>query len=156
MSQSTGPTLAGFNTFVYNVMSIDPLILPTNAPIIGYAYNVALGIANPLLAAAGCPAPGQWSFYAMAVYNLGGSNLINYAQDQLGRTWFADQRTLYGVTKFAPGVVSSTSDQSTATSLLNQDFMKTMTLRDLRTIKDPWGRQYMEIAQDFGPLWGLT
>ncbi len=153
---SAGPTLAGFNTFVYGVMRIDPLILPTTEPIIGYAYDVALAIVNPFLARAGIQSGSQWSIYALAIYNLGGSNIVNYAQDQQGRTFFADQRKALGIGSFTPGVVSGTSDQGTATSLLNPDFMKTLTLQNLQALKDPWGRQYLIFAQAFGPLWGLT
>ena len=102
MSASTGPTLAGFNTFVYNVMGISPLYLPTNSPIIGYAFTVAMAIVSPTLGAAAyhCQPGSQWSIYALAVYNLGGSNLINFAQDQPQRTYFADLRKTYGIAKF--------------------------------------------------------
>lgn len=143
-------------------MQINPLYLPTSAPIIGYAYNVALGITNPFLARAGCAPGGQWSIYALAVYNLGGSNIVNFAQDQPGRTYFADLRKTLDITggkgfgSFAPGVVSSTADQGTATTLLNPEFMKTLTLANLQAIKDPWGRQYLQFSQAFGPLWGIT
>lgn len=153
---STGPTLAGFNTFVYGVMRIDPLILPSSDPLIGYAYNVATAIANPDLAFVPCDPGAQWDVYAMALYNLGGSNIVNYAQDQPGRTYFTDMRKAYGVKEFVPGVVSSTSDQATSSSYLNQDFMKTLTLSNLQALKDPWGRQYLMFAQASGPIWGLT
>lgn len=156
MSQTFGPTLAGFGTFITNVMQISPLNLPPDAPIITYAYDIALGITNPFLAAAGCLPRGQWSIYALAVYNLGGSNLINYAQDQPGYTYFADQRKALGIAGFTPGVVSSTADQGTSTSLLNPEFMKTLTLANLQALKDPWGRQYLMFSQAFGPLWGLS
>jgi hypothetical protein len=137
-------------------MLIDPLILPTDSLVIGYAYDNARGIVNGALRAAGCMPGSQWSIYAQAVYNLGGSNLINFAQDQASRTWFAQQRKDFGIAAFAPGVVAGTSDEGTATSLLNPEFMRAMTLRDLRTLKDPWGRAYMEIVMDYGELWGLS
>jgi hypothetical protein len=153
---TTGPTLAGFNTFIRGVMAIDPLYLPDNAPIIGYAYNAAAALVNPMLAQAGCPPGSQWSIYAMAVYNLGGSNLIHYAQDQDGRVYFAEQRKSFRIDKFSPGVVASTSDEGTSVSLLNPEFMKTMTLQNLQAIKDPWGRAYLGFAQSFGPMWGFS
>jgi hypothetical protein len=53
-------------------------------------------------------------------------------------------------------VVAGTSDAGSSTSLLNPEFMKTLTMRDLRTLKDPWGRAYMEAAMDYGEIWGLT
>ena len=157
MSGTSGPTLAGFNIFVYNVMLIDPLVLPTTSAVIGYAYNVALGVVNQALMGAGCPPGSQWSIYAMAVYNLGGSNLINYAQDQPGYTYFNDQRTNFGITKFQPGVVAGTSDAGTAVSLLNPEFMRNLTLANLQQLKDPWGRAYLQFAQDYGPsIWGIS
>jgi hypothetical protein len=156
MSSTLGPTLAGFTTFVYNVMQIDPLNLPTDSAIIEYAFDNAMTIVNQALCVVCGPPNGQWSYYAIAVYNLGGSNIINFAQDQTGRTYFADLRALYGIGKFPAGVVAGTSDAGSSTSLLNPEFMKTLTMRDLRTLKDPWGRAYMEAAMDYGEIWGLT
>lgn len=156
MSGNNGPTLAGFNAFVTNIMQISPLVLPPNSPIIEYAYNVAFMIANPILAAAGCPPNGQWSIYALAVYNLGGSNLVNFAQDQEGRTYFAELRERLGIAVFTPGVTASSGDAGTSEALLNPEFMRTLTLQNLQSIKDPWGRQYLMFAQSWGPLWGLT
>lgn len=168
----TGPTLAGFNVFVRQVMQIDPLYLPTDSPLITYAYQSALMVVNPALAGAGrWPSPwfpgmpmvdpsvlaiDQWSVYAMAVYNLGGSNVVNYAQDQPGRVFFKEMRANLGLSKFTPGVVAGTSDQGTAVSYLNPEFMKEMTLANLQQIKDPWGRAYLMIAQDYGGIWGIS
>jgi hypothetical protein len=157
MSQPSGPTLAGFSVFVYSIMQIDPLVLPTDSAIIGYAYQTALMIVDQSLQAAGCPPGSQWSIYAIAVYNLGGSNIVNYAQDVAGRTYFADMRKDLGISKFQPGVVAGSSDQGTATSLLNPDFMRGLTLANLQQIKDRWGRAYLQLAQDYGPgPWGIS
>jgi hypothetical protein len=156
VSITTGPTLAGFNVFIYQVMLIDPLNLPTDSAIIGYAYQNALNIVNPALAAIGCLPGAAWSLYASAVYNLGGSNIVNFAQDQQGRLFFAGMRKELGIGKFTPGVVAGSSDAGSADALLNPEFMKTMTMRDLRTLRDPWGRAYMEIVMDYGDIWALT
>lgn len=138
-------------------MAIDPAYLPVDAPVIGYAFNVSLAITTTFLAGAACPTPsGQWSVYALAVYNLGGSNLINFAQDQTGRTYFRDLRKDLGIASFQMGVVSSTADQGTSTALLNPEFMKTLTLQNLQSLKDPYGRAYLMFAQAAGPVWGLT
>jgi len=156
MSQPSGPTLAGFSDFVYGVMLIDPLYLPTNSPVITYAFDVAFSVVNQALCAVRSP-PGQpWSIYAMAVYNLGGSNLVNYAQDQPGWTFFSDLRMSLGIAKFQPGVVSSTGDVGTSVAILNPEFMRSMTLANLQQLKDPWGRAYLQFAQDYGTLWGLS
>lgn len=153
---TNGPTLAGFNTFVYDVALINPLYLPVGSPVIGYAYDVALSVVNTALVVVRSPPGEQWSPYARAVYNLGMSNIVNYAQDQPGRTYFTDLRRELGIAKFQAGVVSSTGDQSTSVALLNPEFMRTMTLANLQQIKDPWGRAYLQAAQDYGTLWGLT
>ena len=157
------PTVAGFQTFITNVMQIPVLALPLNSPIITYAFNTALMVVNQSLQAAGCPSGSQWSIYTLAVYNLSGSNLVNWAPDQPGYTYFADLRKSYGITNsagisnFAPGVVASTSDNGTSTSLLNPEFLKGLTLANLQQIKDPWGRQYLMFAQDYGPgPWGIS
>ncbi len=85
------PTIAGFLTFIAQVMGITPNYLPTNAPVITTAFNVAMAIVNPVL----CQI--DPSIYALSVYNLAGDNLINYAPDQAvsitGITWAAGVAT---------------------------------------------------------------
>jgi hypothetical protein len=145
------PTLTGFLAFISGVMGINPLYLPTDAPVIGYAFQVALALVNQSL----CCVPGN--IYALAVYNLAGSQVINFAPDQPGRTYFADLRKTLGISTFTAGVVSSTSDQGTSTALLNPEFMKGLTMQNLQNMKDPYGRQYIAFAQDYGPtVWGLS
>ena len=52
--------------------------------------------------------------------------------------------------------MASASDEGTSTALLNPEFMKTLTLQNLQALKDPYGRTYLQFAQSFGPVWGLT
>jgi hypothetical protein len=144
------PTQAGFLDWVRTQMGISTVELPDSSPWIGYAYNVALEITNLYFAQA------SPTLYTLAVYNLGGDNLINYAPDQPGSTFFADLRASFTINSFTPGVVSSSSDAGTSTSLLNPDFMKELTLANLQNLKTPYGRRYLSIAQSFGPLWGLS
>lgn len=145
MSGYGPPTLAGFQAFLTGVVGIDPLYLPPNSPVIGYAFHVAKTIVNHALWVAGT--------YTLAVYNLGASQVINFAPDQPGRTYFDGLRTKLKISDWTAGVVSSTSDQGTGTSLLNPDFMKNLTLANLQQIKDPYGRQYLAFAQDAGTVW---
>lgn len=70
------PTLAGFIAWLQAVMGITPNYLPTTAPVITTAFNVAMSIANPDFA---CIDP---FIYSLMVYNLAGDNLLNYAPDQ--------------------------------------------------------------------------
>ena len=140
-----GPTPAGFQDFITNVMGINALDLPLGSAVQTMAYNVAIALGNRSL----CILPN--GIYALAVYNLAGSQLIQFAQDQTGRDYFTKLRAQLKVNEFVPGVVGSTSDQGSATGLLNQEFMKTLTMQNLQNLKDPYGRQYLAFAQDYGP-----
>ena len=61
------PSLAGFITFLRNVVGITPTVLPDNSAVIPMAYDVALAIVNLSLALT--------PIYALAVYNLGTDNV---------------------------------------------------------------------------------
>ena len=54
------------------------------------------------------------------------------------------------------GVISASNDESTGESVLNPEFMKTLTLGNLQNLKTPWGRQYLAFAMDFGETWGIS
>jgi hypothetical protein len=162
------PTLAGFQAFITGVMNIKPTDLPPTSPTIQMAFAVALAIVNPALRcspipsadAAGVPlsAGGATStMYDLAVYNLAGSNLLNFAQDQPGRRYFARLRKKLNITGFVSGVVQSSGDEGTNVSLVVQDAAKAFTLANLQQLKDPYGRQYLAIAQSYGPAtWGMA
>jgi len=164
---AASPTLAGFQSFITNVMAIPPAALPLTSPFIQMALAVALSIVNPALMSVGVPSMDAAgaplttfninTIYDLAVYNLAGSNLINYAVDQLGETYFADLRKALNITGFVSGIVQSTSDEGTSTSLVVQEAAKEFTLMNLQQLKDPFGRRYLELAQSYGPTtWGLT
>ncbi len=151
------PTLAGFQTFIVNTMGINNTILPPDSPVVSMAYNVAIDIVNLQL---NCASP---DIYTLAVYNLAGSNVINYAQDQPGApiyqdglTFFNYLRKIWNIYGFVSGVVQSASDQGTGDSLVVQDAAKDFTLADLQYLKDPYGRQYLAFAQRYGALWGIS
>jgi len=167
------PTLAGFTAWLVNVMGISTTILPSNSPVIAFAYEVALETVNPALGFGGFPFPG-WcppgmlggAAYTLSVYNLAGHNVIVFAMDQPGAPpvdgsdppmpFFAFTRKELKINAFTPGVVTSTSDEGTSVSLLNPEFMKTLGMTDMMLVKTPWGRQYMSFAQKYGTLWGLS
>ena len=120
-------------------------------------YCIALDIVNEVLA---CTSP---DLYTLAVYNLGADRLFNFGQDIPNQTFFADKRgndsKVGGMRLQAPsvGVSSSVNDGGTAVGILNPEALKTLTMLDLQTLKTPWGRNYMGIAQNFGnTMWGLT
>lgn len=167
------PTLAGFLTFIRNVMGITTAQLPDNSPTIGFAFSVALAIVNPALQAISIPSTdstgaqlntGNFSIYALAVYNLAGHNVIVFAQDPAGapvyknnQTYFEYTRTAFNINGFVSGVVQATSDEGTSTNLVVMEVAKQFTLGDLENLKDPYGRRYLALAQDYGPsTWGMT
>ena len=148
---TTVPTLAGFVWFVQNQMGISTQVLPTSSIYLTWAYGLAVSIVNQAFQCV--PGP----MYMLMVYNLGGSNLINFAQDQPGQTYFADLRKALNINSLTSGLVASSSDEGTSVSLLNPDFIKTLTIADLQYYKDPYGRTYLGYAQRYGPsAWGVS
>ena len=145
------PTPAGFLLFVRNQMQITSIVLPDDSEYLTWAYDLSISIVN--LAFTCVPGP----MYLLMVYNLGGSNLINFAQDQPGQTYFADLRKALNINSLTSGLVASSSDEGTSVSLLNPDFIKTLTIADLQYYKDPYGRTYLGYAQRYGPsAWGVS
>jgi hypothetical protein len=150
MAFSKVPNQADFTTFLRNVAEIDVAYLPDASDDITNAFIIAKSSVNCQLACL----PGN--LYALAIYNLGTDQIINYAMDQTGRTYFKDLRKTYGINLFVPGVTSSSGDASTSQARLNPEFMKNLTFGDLQNLKTPFGRAYLNIAQQTGTLWGLT
>jgi len=152
------PTQAGFLNFVRVTMGIPVANLPDTSPVIAMAFLVAIDLVNQALNLA-IP-----DIYTLAVYNLAGDNLVNYAQDasnapiyQNGMTYFTYLRTQFGCNNFSPGVVSSSADVSTSNSLQVIEAAKNLTLGNLQNLKTPWGRTYLAFAQDYGPnIWGIS
>src|ERR1035437_5092592 len=154
-----GPTLSGFQWFILDIMAIPIEYLPPTAPVVGWAFALASSIANPDLRHVSSRVPGlpQTNMYNEAVYSLAADIVMNFAQDQAGRSYLREKRAELDINKFQAGVVASTADSSTSTSLLNPEFMKTLTLANLQNMKTPWGRMYLAIAQSAGPtIWGSS
>lgn len=147
------PTLADYQTFLSTVVGVPTAALPVDSPWIAWTFNAALLKVNYALAVAGT--------YTFAVYNLAASLLINYAPDQTGQTYFQALRGNaqggFNTNAFAAGVVAAAGDHGTSSSLVVPEFFKNLTLSDLQRLKDPFGRTYLEISQDYGPtIWGLS
>jgi hypothetical protein len=140
----TAPTLAGFILFLRNVAGISTTVLPDSSAVIAMAYSVALDIVNLTLQQAGV------NIYALAVYNLSTDNVINYAQDQVGQTYFSDLRKSFNTNGFVGGVVSSTGDEGTNQSMVIQQAAENFTMANIQQLKTPYGRQYMAFAQSYG------
>jgi hypothetical protein len=138
------PTFIGFVAFVRGVMEIDPLNLPDGSPVLEFAFHVARDTVNGALRSLPL-------LYEQAVYNLAGDLLINFAHDQPQRFYFKELRKDLQIMKFTPGMIASTSDATSSTSLLNIEAMKNFTMGDLQRTKTHYGRVYLEIAQNYGP-----
>lgn len=152
------PTVAGFQAFLVTYVGITTAILPSNSLVVTSAFTIAMDIVNLQLQLA------SPDIYTLAVYNLATSNIINYAQDQLNapvykndQPFFAYLRHTWGIYNPTSGVVQSASDVSTSDSVVVPDFAKDLTFADLQLRKDPFGRQYLALAQKYGPApWGIS
>jgi hypothetical protein len=161
------PTLAGFLTFIRNVMGITTTVLPDDSPVIQWCYQIALDYVNQGLCIGGSSSPAYPTIYAQAVYNFAGDRLISFAQDQPDADpvngsdppmpFFQFSRKQFDINGFVAGVVQSVGDEGTSTSLVVPEAMKGLTFANLQTMKTPWGRAYLAIAQSMGPtVIGIT
>lgn len=120
--------------------------VPDDSPSFTLAYGGAVEWVNPDIAIV------MPNLYTVAVYNLGASFLINYGTESV----FAVFRKEYGLNNFTAGVITGASDNATSSQRLVPDFFKSLSLADLQMLKDPYGRRYLMIAEQFGSLWGLS
>jgi hypothetical protein len=154
------PTVAGFTAFIRNIMGISTEVLPDDAAVIEYSFNISMAIVPYGL----CRINGV--IYFSAVYNLAGDRLLNFAQDvpdappvqgsDPPMPFFAFTRKQYGINSFVAGVIESASDESTSESIAVPDSLRNLTIGDLNNLKTPYGRQYLSYAQDMGTLWGIA
>lgn len=161
------PTEAGFLAFIRQVMGISSTYLPDDSVTIPFVYNYAIGTVNLAIDCLPVNNPAQPSTYALAVYNLAGDRLLNFAQDQedvvyktvdgVGYGFFAYTRKALNLTGFTPGVIQSTNDLTTGGSYVVPEAFKELTIGDLSNLKTPYGQWYLSIAQDYGPSeWGIS
>lgn len=156
------PTLAGFVDFARNGMGVTTSYLPDGSIWFTYAFCAALEIVNRAIE---CASP---RLYLLAVYNLAGSNLLNYAQDPtpvvpyknidgVDYGFFASARKTYNMLGFVSGVIQAAADETTSESMVVPESFKDWTIANLQQAKDPYGRAYLGIAMDYGPsAWGLS
>lgn len=139
-------SLSGFIDFVRTDMDINSTQVPDDSQSISLAYGGAVEWVNPDIEMV------MPLFYATAVYNLAASFLVNYGTESA----LADAREKLKLNDFSAGVIAGASDNATSAQRLVPDFFKDLSLADLQMLKDPWGRRYLMIAQQFGSLWGLS
>jgi hypothetical protein len=147
---SAPPNQTDYTAFLYDVVGIPELNLPDTAAIIPTSLTVAMDIVSDGIKFA------SPDLYVLAVYNLAADRLLNFAPDLPGQTWFRDLRKDLKLLSPNFGVPSSGGDQGTAVSLLNPEALKNLTLANLAYLKTPCGRHYLEIAQAYGNIWGVT
>jgi hypothetical protein len=85
------------------------------------------------------------------------SLILDYQPDQSGQKYFADLRKALKVGNFVAGVVGSTADQATSTTLTIGKQLSNLSLADLQLMADPFGRRAVAIMGELGPsMWGLS
>lgn len=160
-SNPTTPNVADYTSFLQGEVGIPEGVANASANAIAVSLSVAVATVSPDLAVGAC-APAATglvavSFYVLACYNLAADRLFNWAPDPPNQTFFSDQRQKMRLLEPAVGIVTTASDQGTAGSLMNPEQLRRLTLADLQTLKTPWGRAYLGMAQSYGPqLWGRS
>jgi hypothetical protein len=154
------PSLDGYIDWIRAIMGINENILSDTSIYIEMSYDISLEVVNRYLDIA---SPG---IYTIAVYNLAGDYLINIAQDNdpsscgcepnPDPTFWADLRAKFQINSFIPGLVDTAADQGTSAGIKLLASMEGLTIADLQTLKTPYGRVYMGIAQSIGSMWGVS
>lgn len=139
-------SLSGFIEFVRSDMGVSAEQVPDGSSSLSMAYGGAVEWVNRDIEMV------MPNLYAVAVYNLAASFLVNYGTESV----FSDLRESLKLNNLHVGVISSASDDSTSAQRLVPDFFKDLSLADLQMLQDPYGRRYLMIAQQFGSLWGLS
>jgi hypothetical protein len=94
--------------------------------------------------------------YSLIVYNLAADRLINYAVDLPNQTYYEDVRKKFSINNVSLWVTDAASDHGTSQHGVVPEQLKMLTLMDLQTLRTPWGRTYMGMAQATGTLWGIS
>ena len=144
------PTLAGFVTFCRDVAGITTTVMPDDDPGFDRGFTIAQSMIPLQL---NCIDP---VIFTDCTYCWGVSVILQFQGDQSGETYFADMRSAYGVNNLVPGVISSTADEATSTSLTVGKSLSNMSLTDLQRVKDPFGRQAIAYLMELGTSWGLS
>lgn len=153
----------GYFGFIRNYMGIPTGALPDDSFWIPATYNLSLDTVNIFLSTV--PQVGDASYpsqYALAVYNYAADRLINFAQDDPTNPfifpgsipptpYFQFLRDKFKIDAFVSGVVTYAADVTTSSSYQVPDWVRMMSMADMQTLKTPWGRVYMGIAQQYGP-----
>ena len=136
-------SLSGFTDFV-RAEGVSTTVLPDDSLYLSTAYDIASSIVNTdinLISSI---------IYDLSVYNLGMDNLINFAQDVTGQTYWADIRKQFNVNSFVAGVIKESNDETTGQTIETPEYFKQMSLINLQNLKTPYGRVYMQYSMQYG------
>jgi hypothetical protein len=138
----TQPNLIDFRYYLYSSVAIPLPALPEDSPWPEYALIQAFSLVLP-----GCGI-----VYILAVYNCATHIVFLNTPDQAGQNYFAYARSPQGYGLVAPstGLVASSSDEGTSSTLSSPDWAKGLTASQLICYKTPWGRQYLDWQQQYG------
>lgn len=160
MATTPRPSLAGFLVFLRSsAVGFTTAVLPDSEPVIAEAYALAIETVNRTISCV------SGLFYTQAVYNLGADLVVNFAPDVDNAPpvtgselpYFAYLRDKWNILKFVSGTIQSASDEGSSTGLVVPKAAENFTLADLQNLKSPWGRNYLSIAQRYGPsVWGMN
>lgn len=167
------PNIPDYLTFLYGTVGIPPANLPYGSldissasvtidntgytidytgPVASWIVPTSLQIAfnwvNTQLACAG--------IYAIACYNLAADFLLNLAPDVPDQTYFKDERAKLKLMVPQLGIIQSSSNEGSSASFTALEWASRLTMFDIQRLKTPYGRAYLEMAQQAGTLWGLT
>jgi hypothetical protein len=152
---STDPNIGDWvDVWLPEFMTVPPAAMPPQT-MLQYCFDQSLNMALPELETVPSQ-PTSPSVYAVAVYNLGGDILCENAQDTSPSTFWTDLRKQLDVNAFRYGLVQSGGDQGSSGSLMIPESLQGLTLGDLQLTKTPWGQRYLQIAQYWGTIWGIT
>lgn len=144
------PNVTDLYTFLTTVAGVPTTALPADSPYLAWALSYAEEMTLLALRLVG------QDFYCFAVYCLATSFLLNWCPDQPGQTFFTKARADMKLTSFTPGVVNSAADQGTSDGLLSPEFMQGLTMQNLQALSDPFGRQWLAMSMENGPIWGIS
>ena len=154
-SNPNTPSVGDYTLWLQNVVGINIVYLPPSSPFISYAFNRAVNLVLNV--------PTQLSGveYTIAVYNCATHLQLKITPDQIVNNvqldYFLKKRAEFSLLGPVVGLVSSSSDEGTSVTNAVPEALKQLTALDLDFMKTPWGRSYLEFAQDFGPtIWGLS
>ena len=139
----TTPNLADFTTYA-NTQGVVASYTASDSDYFQWAFNraVAQALTAPTIVAIE---------YVLAVYNLGTDRFVRLAMDDGQGTFYATQRSNFGILEFKPGVVMASGDNSTSQTLVVPDYYKELPMWGQELLKTPWGREYLAYAQMYGP-----